>query len=144
MTGDTLLSLREKAACLAGGHDRGNLADQAASIVSDAYDLGLRHAGEALATVLTDLIDTDQLHSPGVLTELAKLLLPGQQEAVSRAAADLKHLAETDHGTFEAELDARIARFGDRVRSGSPEGREEMARFLRAAFADPEANGEGT
>jgi hypothetical protein len=136
MTTDTLFSLREKAAQLAGGHDRGNLADQAAGVVSDAFDLGFRQHADLLARVLADLIDTDQLRSPGVLTALAKLLLPAQQEVISRAAADLKTLAETGDGTFEAELDARIARFGDRVRSGSPQGREEMARFLRAAFTD--------
>jgi hypothetical protein len=133
-----LQALLDRVAALAGGHDRGNQADQARDAAAAAYDLGLRHAGEALAAVLTDLIDTSQLHSPGGLAALVPLLPVPQQAVAESAAADLKDLAGADHDAFLAELDARMARFSARVQSGSPEGRAEMARFLGAMFADAE------
>jgi hypothetical protein len=117
----------------------GPQAARAREAAAEAYDMGIRHAGETLARVLADLIDTDLLHSPVVLAALVPLLPAAQQAVAERAAADLKQLAETDHGAFLDELDARIARFGNRVRSGSPAGIAEGTAFLRNMLASPEA-----
>jgi hypothetical protein len=111
------------------------------SLITAAYREGRDDAGAELTRVLTDLIDAGQLASPGVLAALVPLLPVPQQGTALRAAADLRQLAGADHDAFEEELEARMARFWDRARSGSPEGLAEFTWFLGNMFADPLAAG---